>query len=455
MPQWIFYISTGLTVVILIVTLILWRRLSAEDGFRFSDQFEGLEKAQAETERTLRDEMARMRNENLQADRSLREELLGNLRGFGESLFARMMEHSTLQKNQLDAFAQQLGTLIQTTEQKLDQVRQTLQEQLQTMQEDNSRKLELMRATVDEKLQTTLEKRLGESFKLVSERLEMVHKGLGEMQTLAIGVGDLKKVLSNVKSRGYWGEIQLGNIIEELLTPDQFGKNVATKKGSSEIVEYAVKLPGRGDSKDDIVWLPVDAKFPLEDYHRLLDAHDQGDKDLVETVHKQLAQRIKGQAKDIRDKYIDPPHTTDFGIMFLPTESLFAEVLRIPGLCEELQRTYRVSVAGPTTLGALLNSLSLGFRTLAIEKRSSEVWKLLGEVKNDFGNFQKLLGKTSKKLQEASNQIEEATKRSRIIEKKLTQVQELPASEAAALIGDTEELDAEELDEPEGNPSDE
>ena len=234
MPQWIFYVGTGLTAVILIVILLLWRRLSAGDGSRFSDQFEGLEKAQAETERTLRDEMARVRSENQQAGRALREELLGNLRGFGESLFQRMMDHSTLQKNQLEAFAQQLGTLIQTTEQKLDQVRQTLQEQLKTLQEDNSRKLELMRATVDEKLQTTLERRLGESFKQVSERLEMVHKGLGEMQTLAIGVGDLKKVLSNVKSRGYWGEIQLGNIIEEILTPDQFGRNVATKKGSSD-----------------------------------------------------------------------------------------------------------------------------------------------------------------------------------------------------------------------------
>jgi len=449
MPQWIFYVSTGLTVVILIVTLMLWRRLSAEDGSRFSDQFEGLEKAQAETERTLRDDMARMRNENLQADRSLREELLGNLRGFGESLFARMMDHSTLQKNQLDAFAQQLGTLIQTTEQKLDQVRQTLQEQLQTMQEDNSRKLELMRATVDEKLQTTLEKRLGESFKLVSERLEMVHKGLGEMQTLAIGVGDLKKVLSNVKSRGYWGEIQLGNIIEELLTPDQFGKNVATKKGSSEIVEYAVKLPGRGDSKDEIVWLPVDAKFPLEDYYRLLDAHEKGDDKLAEEAHQKLAQRIKGQAKDIRDKYLDPPQTTDFGIMFLPTESLFAEVLRIPGLCEELQRTFRVSVAGPTTLAALLNSLSMGFRTLAIEKRSSEVWKLLSAVKTEFGKFGDLLDKTSKKLQEASNQIDFAARKTRTIERKLREVEQLPAEEAAALIGEPEEPEEAESEEPE------
>ena len=449
MPQWIFYVSTGLTVVILIVIVLLWRRLSAEDGSRFSDQFEGLEKAQAETERTLRDEMARMRNENLRADRSLREELLGNLRGFGESLFARMMDHSTLQKNQLDAFAQQLGTLIQTTEQKLDQVRQTLQEQLQTMQEDNSRKLELMRATVDEKLQTTLEKRLGESFKLVSERLEMVHKGLGEMQTLAIGVGDLKKVLSNVKSRGYWGEIQLGNIIEELLTPDQFGKNVATKKGSSEIVEYAVKLPGRGEAKDEVVWLPIDAKFPLEDYYRLLDAHEKGDDKLAEEAHQKLAQRIKGQAKDIRDKYLDPPQTTDFGIMFLPTESLFAEVLRIPGLCEELQRTFRVSVAGPTTLAALLNSLSMGFRTLAIEKRSSEVWKLLSAVKTEFGKFGDLLDKTSKKLQEASNQIDFAARKTRTIERKLRKVEQLPAEEAAALIGEPEEPEEAESEEPE------
>jgi DNA recombination protein RmuC len=300
-----------------------------------------------------------------------------------------------------------------------------------------------MRETVDEKLHATLEKRLGESFKIVSERLEQVHKGLGEMQTLAVGVGDLKKVLSNVKTRGILGEIQLGNILEQILTPDQYAKNVATKKGSRENVEYAIKLPGRDDS-GEVVYLPLDSKFPLEHYHLLVDAYEHGDHAAIEKVTKLLENTIKKCAKDIRDKYLDPPNTTDFGIMFLPVEGLYAEVVRRPALFEVLQRDYKITIAGPTTLAAILNSLQMGFRTLAIEKRSSEVWMLLGAVKTEFGKFGAILERTHKQLQTASNTIEDAAKKSRTIERKLMNVQGLPSQEAVGLIGNIEDTEDEE-----------
>jgi len=330
-------------------------------------------------------------------------------------------------KSGLDTFLNQLSLLTKSNEDKLEQMRVTVENRLKSLQDENSQKLEQMRITVDEKLHSTLEKRLGESFKMVSERLELVHKGLGEMQTLASGVGDLKKVLTNVKTRGTWGEIQLGNLLEQILTIEQYAKNIVTKKGSSERVEFAIKLPGR-DKNDSIVWLPIDAKFPLEDYQKLVEAQEQANPDLVEELGKLLETRIKAEARDIKEKYIDPPHTTDFGILFLPVEGLYAEVLRRPGLCDLLQREYRVTITGPTTLAALLNSLQMGFRTLAIEKRSSEVWSVLGVIKTEFAKFGELLDKTQKKLQEASDTIDDASKKSRTIEKKLNKVQELPSS---------------------------
>lgn len=351
-------------------------------------------------ERAIRNEVAKNR-----------EEMAGSLKDLSDSLSGQLMG------------------LTQLNEQKLDSVRKSVEE-----------RLEQIRATVDEKLHDTLEKRLGESFKLVSDRLDLVHKGLGEMQTLATGVGDLKRVLTNVKTRGTWGEIQLGTLLDEILTLDQYAKNVATKPGSQENVEFAIKLPGR-DGK--IVWLPIDAKFPKEDYERLLEAQEEANPELVEELGKSLENKIKLEAKDIRDKYIDPPHTTDFGILFLPTEGLYAEVIRRPGLFSTLQREYKISITGPTTIAAFLNSLQMGFRTLAIEKRASEIWNLLGAVKAEFGKFGALLDKTHKQLAAASNTIEGAARKSRTIEKRLKDVEELPIRQEAELLGDIETIDTE------------
>jgi DNA recombination protein RmuC len=306
-------------------------------------------------------------------------------------------------------------------------------EKLGGIQAESAAKLEQMRQTVDEKLQGTLEKRLGESFRVVSEHLESVQRGLGEMQALASGVGDLKKVLGNVKVRGSWGEIQLGTLLEQILTPEQYATNVATRPGSSERVEFAVRLPGQDDGGGEVM-LPIDAKFPLEDWQRLVEASERGDAAGVEESGKQLELRIKGCAKDIRDKYVSPPHTTDFGILFLPTEALFAEVTRRGALLDVLRRDLQVVVAGPTTLSAILNSLQMGFRTLAIQKRSSEVWKVLGAVKVEFGKFGGVIEKVEKKLEEASNQLGEVGKRRRVLERALREVQELPALEAQALL---------------------
>jgi len=381
-----------------------------------------LEKGQEKLERMVKDEIAENRRESS-----------NSLRQFSDSVLARMLDIATLQARQLDTFSQQLVTLTQSNDQKLDKLREMVEERLKMLQADNHQQLEQMRTTVDEKLHATLEKRLGESFKLVSERLELVHKGLGEMQTLASGVGDLKRVLTNVKTRGIWGEIHLGNLLEQILTAEQYAQNVATKKGSGDRVEFAVKLPGR-DKADECVWLPIDAKFPQEDYLRLLEAQDQANPVAAEEAAKSMECRIKAEAKEIKEKYIDPPNTTDFAIMFLPVEGLFAEVLRRPGLSDILQREYRVVVTGPTTLAALLNSLQMGFKTLAVEKRSSEVWSLLGVVKTEFGRFGDLLEKTQKKLQEASDSIDTAAKKSRTIERKLRAVQELPTAEATALL---------------------
>ena len=297
-----------------------------------------------------------------------------------------------------------------------DRLGEQLDKRLEKLGESTAANLEQIRLTVDEKLQSTLERRLGESFQQVSLRLEQVHRGLGEMQTLAGGVGDLKRILSNVKNRGIWGEMQLGILLRDLLAPEQFAENVAVKQGSAERVEFALKLPG---SKDDIVWLPIDAKFPQEDFQRLLEAREKADTAAADVGLKQLERRLKSEAKDIQSKYLCPPQTTDFAIMYLPIEGLFAEAVNLPGLLDELQRTYRVCVAGPTTLAALLNSLQMGFKTLAIEKRTGEVWRTIAAVKQDFTTFSLLLDKTKKKLQEASGHIDAAARRSRVINKRL------------------------------------
>jgi len=383
---------------------------------------------------SLKDEMVKNRQEAQLNARALREEVFNALNRFNESVLNRINESTTAQLFQLESFVKQLQHLTQVNEQKLEKMRETVEGQLKLLRDDNSKKLEEMRRTVDEKLNETLEKRLGESFRLVSERLELVHKGLGEMQTLASGVGDLKRVLTNIKTRGIWGEIQLGNLLEQILTPDQYAQNVATKPGCNDRVEFAIKLPGR-DKEGSVVWLPIDAKFPQEDYQRLLDAQEQANIVLAEEAAKSLENRIKAEAKDIATKYISVPHTTEFAILFLPIEGLYAEVLRRPGLCDTLIREHKIIITGPTTLAALLNSLQMGFRTLAIEKRSSEVWAILGAVKSEFGKFGDLLDKTYKKLQEASNSIDTAARKSRTIERKLKNVQELPQEEAGGVLG--------------------
>ncbi len=396
---------------------------------------------QQRLEDVIKDEIAFNRQETSQSARQARQELGAALKLSSDSLQQRLAENIRVQKDQLDSFSKQLMALARLNEEKLETMRKTLETQLRSLQEDNSRKLEQMRATVDEKLQSTLDKRLGESFKQVSERLEQVYKGLGEMRTLATGVGDLKKVLTNVKTRGTWGEIRLSHILEQILTPDQYDVNVATKKNSNERVEFAIKLPGQAADKEKIVWLPIDAKFPQEDYQRLMDAQEAADKELAEKHIKNLEMRIKAEAKLIKEKYLDPPDTTDFGIMFLPVEGLYAEVLRRPGLCDTLQREHRIVVTGPTTLAALLNSLQMGFRTLAVEKRSSEVWQLLGVVKTEFGKFGDVLARTKKKLQEAGNTIDKAEIRTRVIARKLRKVQEIPLTGAVGSIEEGQEVE--------------
>jgi DNA recombination protein RmuC len=340
-------------------------------------------------------------------------------------------EEAALQlKNFGAGMQQQLTDLTAAVQRNLAEVRDTLQSQLLTLQQGNETKLDQMRATVEEKLQTTLEARLGESFRQVSDRLEQVHKGLGEMQTLAAGVGDLKRVLTNVKSRGGYGEVQLGALLEQVLAPEQYAANVAPKPGSNDRVEYAIRLPGR----ETPCWLPIDAKFPVEDYERLHAAQERADPVGVEEAGRALENRIKGEAKRIREKYIESPHTTDFALLFLPSEGLYAEVLRRPGLVESLQREQRVVVTGPTTLAAMLNSLQMGFRTLALEKRSAEVWHVLGAVKTEFGKFGEVLAKLKDQLQSASNTIEKAETRTRQMDRALKSVEAMPQEQSARLL---------------------
>ncbi|MCL6452623.1 MAG: DNA recombination protein RmuC [Alicyclobacillus sp.] len=462
-----------LAVVILSLARAGGARLSREARHRLDALVEGqtrleqaqtrLEQAQVRLEQVLRAELGQAREESGRAAKLAREEL----RALGDSLFQTLREWANdqrdwssrfakdteaafeasgarnaramsdmaeQQRGLLDSFAKQLVELTRLNEQKLEQVRSTVEGKLAALQADNNEKLEQMRATVDEKLHATLEKRLGESFQLVSERLEQVHKGLGEMQSLASGVGDLKRVLTNVKTRGTLGEIQLGNLLEQVLHPQFYEQNAAVQAGSAERVDFVVKLPGKGED-DEPVLLPIDAKFPLEDYQRLVEAQLEGNAAVAADAAKALEARIRAEAKSIQEKYIHPPETTDFAILFLPVEGLFAEVLRRSGLWEALQRDYRVVVTGPTTLTALLNSLQMGFRTLAIQKRSSEVWKLLGAVKTEFGKFGQVLDKTQKKLQEASRTIEAAKTRSRVIEKNLRGVEALPSQGRLELDG--------------------
>lgn len=403
-------------------------------------RFDSLDKNAERSERALRDEIARNRQEAAVLSRQGREETANVLRSFGDSLQTSMTNIARLQKDQLETFAGLLRRLTESNEKRLDGLRDAIEAKLKEIQGENGRQLDQMRATVDEKLQGTLEKRLGESFKQVSERLELVHKGLGEMQALATGVGDLKRVLTNVKTRGTWGEIQLGALLEQLLAPEQYERNVRTNENSAEAVEFALKLPGR-DEEDGrgSVWLPIDAKFPTADYQRLVEAQENCDRAAADQAAKQLCDTIKICARTICEKYLNPPATTDFGIMFLPSEGLYAEVIRMKTgtawLVESLQREFRVIVAGPTTLAALLNSLQLGFRTLAVQKGARQIERLLGAVKTEFGKFGTVLEAVRRKLDQAANSMDEAAKRSRAIEKKLGNVHELPAVEARALIG--------------------
>ena len=355
-----------------------------------------------------------------------RKELNDGLKSFETHFGANVKEFNSQLSQKFSEFYKQQSEVNRQAKDSAAEIRDTIEKQLKSIREDNTSQLNEMRKTVDEKLQTTLEKRLGESFKQVSDRLEQVHKGLGEMQSLAVGVGDLKKVLSNVKTRGILGEYQLGNILEQLLSPDQYSMNVATKKGSQANVEFAVKLPGKNDEKT--VWLPIDSKFPLESYQSLLQTYDEGDAFKIDLAQKSLLKAIEGFAKDISTKYIDPPNTTDFAIMFLPIESLFAEVLRHPKMFELLQTKYRITITGPTTLSALLNSLSMGFRTLAVQKRSSEVWKVLAEVKTEFATYSEQLALVHKQLTTASGSLEKLQEtRTKAMERKLREVEVLEA----------------------------
>lgn len=397
-----------LVVVVILLMLSMRRRGPSLDG-DLGARLESLERSHERTDRTIRDEIHRNREESSVVSHQLRDEIGAALRNMSTSV------------------VQSMGSLADVSERRLETLRGTVDERLRQLQTENAGKLEAMRQTVHERMQETLETTLGTSFQVVSERLEQVHRGLGEMQSLAAGVGDLKKVLTNVRVRGAWGETQLRTLVEQVLAPDQFALNITPHEDTADRVEVAVKLPGAG-AGDGPVWLPIDAKFPLEDYHRLLDAAERADVEALEAASRQLETRFKSCARDIRDKYLSPPRTTDFGVMFVPTEGLYSEVLRRPGLFDTLQREYRVVVAGPTTLWAILNSLQMGFRTLAIQRRSSEVWMLLGKVKLEFSKLADSLDGIQRKLNEASNKVDLARRGTRSIQRRLDEVQ-TPAPE--------------------------
>jgi DNA recombination protein RmuC len=429
--------------------LLLW--LALRRGDAAATQTEWLAALQTSSERLGRE----LRHEIDESARNSRLELTQNLATFQQSLVQQAAEATRTQNTQIDAFGQQLALLQKTLSdtltlqlsslsesnaRRMSEVRATLEAQLAQLQQTNIAKLDEMRATVDEKLQTTLHARLGESFKQVADRLEQVHKGLGEMQTLAAGVGDLKHLLTNVKTRGMFGEAQLAALLEQVFVPDQYAAQVATRPGSKNVVDFAIRLPGKSDSGEPL-WLPIDAKFPNEDYERLLDAQQRADAVAAEGAAKALEVRIRLEAKSIAEKYIEPPYTTDFAILFLPTEGLYAEVLRRPGLMEALQREHRITLAGPTTLLAMLSSLQMGFRTLALEKRSSEVWQVLGAVKTEFGKFGDVLAKVKSQTETVLNTLSSAEVRSRAMGRVLRQVEALPDEQAQALLPVDKEAD--------------
>ena len=467
--------------LLVVVALVLLLRRGRAPTDELLAELATLAAAQAQQQRELRSEVASQARDN-------RAEIATTLNDLGRNLMQQTASIAQVQNAQIDAFANQLVKLTESNEQRLNaareaasqdaqrnreeaaknlkdfatsiqqaladlthrnerrmqEVRETVESRLRELQADNTVKLEEMRRTVDEKLHATLEQRLGQSFQLVSERLEQVHKGLGEMQALASDVGDLKRVLTNVKSRGTWGEVQLGAILEQILVREQYDLNVEVVAGSGERVEFAIRLPGQGDELP--VWLPIDAKFPREDYERLVHALERADPVAAEAAARQLEVRLRTEAKTIAQKYLAPPQTTDFAVMFLPTEGLYAEVLRRPGLVDSLQRDSRVVVAGPTTLAAILSSLQMGFRTLAVEQRSSEVWRLLGAVKTEFGKFGDVLDKTRTQLERAANTIGSASTRTRAIERKLRDVESLPETESRRLLPDFDQpLDDDEL----------
>lgn len=423
----------GVGVVILMQAVMLWRAGDNASSARIDRLQAALDQGLVRLERELREERARDRREEAEVAFRDREERAQSANLLSQSVSTQFGQFGALQAERLEAFARELNRVSLGLDERFERLKQSVEGRLLAIQADNASKLEEMRRTVDEKLHATLEQRLGESFKLVSDRLEQVHRGLGEMQTLAAGVGDLKRVLTNVKTRGTWGEVQLSALLEQLLTAEQFVANAVTVPGSNERVDFAIRLPGRDDAA--VVWLPIDAKFPIEDYQRLLEAQERSDPALVEEAAKAIELRLKNEARSIRDKYVAPPHTTDFALLYLPIEGLYAEALRRPGLAEMLQRDYRVSLAGPTTLAALLNSLQMGFRTLAIEQRSAEVWAVLGAVKTEFGKFGEALAHTRKKLDEASNSIGKAETRTRQLSRRLKEVEALPVGVAEQLIG--------------------
>ena len=457
------YVLFVMVIILLMILIVMnYRSIRAGNDESFLNLKYKLESLTADINRiesSVRNEIASYRHETIQAAKEDRLEMNSSLKTFGELLANTTKNDSVLQRDQLETFSGNLSKLTISLEEKfrlasdaneknsresrfelreaIDMMRSTVEKKITELQLGNEKKLEEMRATVDDKLQKTLESRLAESFRLVSDRLEAVHKGLGDMQQLAAGVGDLKKVLTNVKTRGVLGEYQLENLLEQLFTADQYAKNVKTKAGSNAVVEFAIKMPGRDDNT---TWLPIDSKFPKEDFELLISAYDNGTPELIEEYRKNFVRGIKKCALEICTKYIDPPNTTDFAILFLPFESLYAEVLRTPGLFESVQRDCKINIAGPTTLSAFLSSLQMGFRTLAIEKRTSEVWQLLGAVKTQFGLFGAILEKTQRKLEEVNNVMDEASKRSRVIERKLKSVQELPPEASMLLMGETPEV---------------
>ena len=443
----------GVVNVLLLLWLLLRRPDNSAAQVAEQERAAMLTAVQTGTERLERE----LRREISESSRGGRQELTQNLATFQQSLVQQGAEATRTQNTQIDAFGQQLALLQKTLSdtlttqlsgvsesnaRRMSEVRETLEKQLAQLQTTNAAKLDEMRATVDEKLQTTLQARLGESFKQVADRLEQVHKGLGEMQTLASGVGDLKHLLTNVKTRGIFGEAQLAALLEQVFLPDQYAVQLATRPGSKNVVDFAIKLPGKSDNGEPL-WLPIDAKFPNEDYERLLDAQGRADVAGAEAAGKALEVRIRLEAKSIVEKYVEPPYTTDFAILFLPTEGLYAEVLRRPGLMEALQREHRITLAGPTTLLAMLSSLQMGFRTLALEKRSSEVWQVLGAVKTEFGKFGGMLDKARSQTETVLKTLTDADVRTRAMGRALKKVEALPDTQAQTLIPADKDFDKE------------